>query len=290
MSGYALIYDKAGVDSFCLSAAYDQIKSLIDDRSYRVEYLSEKPNAIDDSPSNPVRLFVIPGGNYRVMAPELAPLASRIQKLVTEDGASYLGLCAGAIAAARTPLLVHYEELVPDALPDIQVMEEVASVSLCSYLELYSGICSILTVPGSTLYGTQQVCKVGSELEEAPYPLYFQEGVFFPGAEHEPGAQPLLKYARLKFSGFYQPRGRADRVYHNIDPIAAVTQKAGAGRLLLSGVHPEIGTDVVANVPADKPWLEKAKAKALDSLSKSPELQVSTMRDYLNTLSIGTKV
>jgi len=285
MSGYALIYDKSGVDPFCLLETYKQINNLIDDRSYQAKYFSEAPNAINDSESNPVRLFVIPGGNYTQMAEELKPLAPRIRQLITEDGASYLGICAGAIAATCRPVLMYMNRLNKDSNP-MQEMIEVDALKELMHLQLYSGNCCIFDVPQSLLYGTQQVKKVSSEIEQQPYPLYFSRGVFFPSAATESNSSPLLEYASYKFSGFYGLK----ETYNNIAPIAAVTQKAGNGRLLLSGVHPEISSEVVAKFSTNFSFQEEVKLNTISSLRGSKTAQVDTMRDYLNTLSIATKV
>ncbi len=290
MSGYALIYDKSGVDSTCLSSIYEQIKNIIDDRSYRIERLSQAPYALNDTFSNPVRLFIIPGGSYLLMERELKPLAPIIRKLVIDDGASYLGLCAGAIAAACRPLLMYDTQLVPHCLnPPTQEITETIALRERMHLKLYSGHCCLFEVLGSRNYGTQLVRQVSSEAEQKPYHLYFQNGVFFPGASKELEARPLLEYDSYKFSGSYISQGGAKELYENIAPTAAVTQKVGKGRILLSGVHPEIGPNHVRNFSAKNAVEEEAKFSTLYSLSSSEAAQIDTMRDYLNTLSIATK-
>lgn len=290
MSGYALIYDKSGVDSTCLSSTYEQIKSLVDDRSYRIEYFSQAPTALEDTLSNPIRLFVIPGGSYTQMEKELKPLAPVIRELVIDDGTSYLGICAGAIAAVCNPLLMHLDNLIPHHLnPPMQKMTEVPPLQGCMHLKLYSGNCCYFQVPKSGLYGSQLVKKISPETEQKPYHLYFKSSVFFPSATKEPEACPLLKYDSYRFSGSYTPRGGSKELYNNIEPIAAVTQKVGKGRILLSGVHPEIGPNHVRNFSAKNAVEEEAKFSALYSLSSSEAAQIDTMRDYLNTLSIATK-
>ncbi len=287
MSGYVLIYNQAGVNPAFLSSAYEQIKDLIDDRSYRIEYFSLAPTAIDDSRSNPVRLFVIPGGIYTQMADELKPLAPRIRKLINEDGASYLGLCAGAIAASSR-LLMPAERLVPyESNPPLQQIAETPILQGRLHLQLYPGDCCFLDVLDAGLYGIQQVRKVSPELKKETYQLYFQLGVFFPSAE-EPDARPLLEYPAYKFSG-YDPEINPRKTYQNITPLAAVTQKAGKGRLLLSGVHPEIGPKVVQEFPVRDIAQEEAKKKTIPPLVDSKAAQIDTMRDFLNTLSIVTK-
>ena len=286
MSGYVLIYDQAGVDPHCGAATYRQIKELSDDRSLRVEYFSARPTALDDT-SNPVCLFVIPGGNYREMEKDLAPLASKINRLVTEEGASYLGICAGAIAATSTPLVMHFGNLIPDTPPTKkQEFEEVPE--LPPHINLYSGNCSALMVRGSGLCGTQSVREISSD-DAKPYPLFFQSGVFFPNASRQPDATSLLEYASYRFSGTYTPPEGPRESYENVCPIAAVTQEVGEGRILLSGVHPEIDPDTVKEFPTVHPAQEAAKEKARLSLMDSRAEQMATMRDYLEVLSIATK-
>ena len=149
MSGLVVIYDKAGAEADCTRAAYEKIREQMDDRSYQIEYLSKVPQAIYDTHSNPVRLFVIPGGNYTQMTSELKLLGPRIHDLVVEDGASYLGLCAGAIAACSRPML----------FPDCRITKEIPRRrnELCEFggmqmhLNLYSGRSCISTSPAAVL-------------------------------------------------------------------------------------------------------------------------------------------
>ncbi|MCI0382535.1 MAG: BPL-N domain-containing protein [Chlamydiae bacterium] len=288
MSGNILIYNKSGVDPDCLSAVYKQIKYLVDDRFYRIEYFSQTNS--DDSRFNPVSLLIIPGGSYTDMADELKPLAARIRHLVTEDGASYLGLCAGAIAATRRMLMYDEDLAFNVSNPLKREMFELPTLEGRMHLNLYSGICSSFQVPLRTFYGTQEVKTASPETEQKkPYHLYFQSSVFFPNAEEEPDADSLLKYTSYRFSGFYRPIEGPKEVYKDIEPIAALTQKVGKGRLLLSGVHPEIGADTVQQFSAITSIQKEAKNKTIDSLNMSKTAQIDTMRDYLHTLFIATK-
>lgn len=255
-SGTILIYDKSGVDLSCLHATYKQIKEQADDRSLKVDYFSQNPELNDT-----VRLFVIPGGNYTKMADELKPLAPRIRKLVLEEGSSYLGICAGAIAAAQNSLLMCMKKFVANQPNPEQEMFEM-TIQGRMHLQLYSGNCCYFDVPGGETHGTQEVRKYSKS-----YHLYFNSGVFFPSAPTEPHARALLTYTSYTFSGWYQ-----NKTYENIVPVAAVTQRVGKGRLLLSGVHPEIGPDTV------------------DGLRNTTEEdRNATMREFLSTLSILTK-
>jgi glutamine amidotransferase-like uncharacterized protein len=277
MSGSIVIYDRAGVDPICLSATYRQIKDLVDDRSYRIEYLSE----ISLNRGDPVRLIVVPGGNYLEMETKLRESAPAIRKLILDKGTHYMGICAGAIAAACDPLLFslkprasfhpHDSDKLEPAEPQEMVMARWKEMPL----RLYSGGCAAFDVPDRMFHGTQRVRKITPEsLGEKLYNLYFQNGVFFPGATKELNTCPLLTFDSFTFSGYYEGEAKPiKRVYYEKErPVAALTHQVGKGLLLLSGVHPEIGPEDVRNSPVKvmeklKKDAEKAQALTLESLS-----------------------
>ena len=245
MSGLVVIYNKTGVDPDCSRAAYEKIRNQMDDRSYRIEYFSEAPQAIYD---NSVRLFVIPGGNYYEMENELKPLGPRIYDLVTKEGASYLGMCAGAIAACCSPLLYTEDKITKQIPRQYNQMHEFEAMPM--HLNLYSGYSCYLDVPDSMLIGTQEVNKVSYGAEKKPFHLFFSRGVFFPGAREMPNTTPLLEYSGYRFKGVFGQKNdywTPPQHFNNEAPVAAVTKKAGKGTLVLSGLHPELSAEDVQN-------------------------------------------
>ena len=183
MSGYILIYDQGGANDFCVKATQAQIHKLADDRSYRIELFSQKQHALHDHDHNPIRLFVIPGGNYREMEETLFPIAGKINQLVTQNGMNYLGICAGGIAACQTLLLPEGLMHTDKSNLGIRLAEQAPM-----HLNLYSGSCAGILSQGSGSYGTQLVEKASPiptmenrHIQEEPYPLYFQSGIFFSG-------------------------------------------------------------------------------------------------------------
>lgn len=290
MSGLVLIYNKSGAEASCSRAAYEKIRAQIDERSYRVQYISEAPEAINDTHSNPVRLFVIPGGNYTQMSSELKLLGPRIRSLIVEDGASYLGLCAGAIAACSQPLLFPDYPITKEIPKEKNEMFEFENMQM--HLNLYSGRSCFFDVPRYGLIGTQEVRRVASDADQKPFRLFFSRGVFFPDARRLPDATALLEYSRYRFTGQHGSKnnfGTSVQYFYNEAPVAAVAQKVGHGTLVLSGLHPELDEADVAGFTGLPPQDRAVQGKTCRALSVTQAGQTETLRTYLETLSIATK-
>ncbi len=292
---YIIVYDKSGVNEFCRTATYQQIQNLVDDRFYRVEYYSQAPHAIQDTRSNPVSLFVIPGGDFTKMNDELKPLVVKIQDLVKKDGAGYLGICAGAIAAAPSLL---------SAFPNFDYSEGLIQMDDWAYddieitsLNLYSENCASWTPTAfRPSYSAQQVYQPGTPLKL--FNVYFRQGVFFP---HN---NTTKIRTLLAFTGQFYGAYRNAKVYHTEQPAAAIAEKVGNGTIVLSGVHPEIGAEIVTQFPVNKVQegttksevvkkiianQEAQKSKVVQELQPYKNEQTDLMRHYLDTLAIATK-
>ncbi len=289
---YIIVYDKSGINELCRTATYQQIQNLVDDRLYRVEYYSQAPHAIQDTLSNPVSLFTVPGGNYNQMVKEFKPLVPRIQNLVRSDGTGYLGICNGAIAASKKLVTLPKGDLIDDL--SIKKMRDHRSEP--SGLNLYSKYCCQWPSLGSQSYCTQQVCRP----QQKPLNAFFCEGVFFPTEHTDTTIQPLLIYHDRQFNGTY-PTSVCDDVYRDDAdnpstiyyqtkaPYAAVTEKAGKGTVVLSGVHPEIDSEVVKLFDVKTSYLQRLAKATTEQLQPYKAEQTDLMRLYLNTLNIATK-
>lgn len=286
MTGLALIYDKSGVDRTYATAAYKQIKNLIDDRFYRVEYFSNAPCAMNDTWSNPLPLFIIPGGNYSQMAEELKPLAPRIRQLVMGEGTSYLGIGAGAVAASCHALVIQDNDLLHR---EAGYWNSLQKPSGQMHLQLYTGYCCHYLVPFGNHCGTQEVRMVSTGKEFRTHPLFFKNGFFFPAVEGEPGASTLLHYASHTFTGQYRLENGQHKIFNGIIPAAAIAQKAGRGSIVLSGLHPEMGPSAVKELPVDSIEELRARDETLEGLSAAEPTQDDTMNDFLQALNIVTK-
>ncbi len=288
-TGRVIIYDGEGVNPHCLSATQRRLKEQIDDRFYQVELFSQAPTALDNA-SNPVRLFVNPGGNFREMAPDLAFLTKKIHRCVTEEESGYLGICAGAIAAPDQPILHYPQALVRHQVSSMQEMETYEGVK-GNGLGLYAGGCCYFLTNICQFYTTMDVTSSMSSASST-YPLFFESGIFFPDAFSQPETRILLKYADYRFSGMYRSKLGKTKVYEDIELAAAITVPAGKGRLLLSGVHPEIDAEAAKQFPAEPPNLlvkEKARSELVSSLTTHQKEVTETMQNFLEVLSIATK-
>jgi glutamine amidotransferase-like uncharacterized protein len=276
MSGMVVIYDKVGVSPFCSSLTRNQIHMLIDDRKYSVQLFSE--TTFDDS--KPVPLFVVPGGSYMEMEKELKAHADSIRKLVL-GGGSYLGICAGAIAASCHPLLLA-EETLRLSESDSKT-QRLFSSGIPTHLRLYSGFCALAEFPGSSLYGVQEARTEGG----ASSPFFFKNGVFFPNLARQLNACRLLSYQSLNYSWEYP--APPYRFLDETPSVAALTQRVLDGRIVLSGLHPEIGAESVETFPVEKSQEQDAKVRTIDALRGSEAHRNQTMRLFLQTLGIATK-
>ena len=284
---YILIYDKLGVNETCRTATYQQIHDLVDDRLYRVEYYSQAPHAIEDTRSNPVSLFVIPGGDFTQMNDELKPLVTKIQDLVMKVGVGYLGICAGAIAAAQNVLNAfaidnNYSTGFPINMYDWSFGFEKAN------LNLYSENCATWT-PTSylTSYSAPTVYQPGLGTRSKMFNVYFKQGVFFPRDRED--TRTLLAYTGL-FNGIYlSSENKFKSAYNTEQPAAAIAEKVGEGYIVLSGVHPEIGAEIVNQFKVTNANQEALKSKVFQQLQPYKDDQTDLMRLYLDTLTIATK-
>lgn len=276
--GLVLIYDSEGVSSECTKGTFDLLRNLVDDRNYQVSYFSNAPHALNE---RDIRLFVIPGGNYRLMAPKLSDSAEKIREIVTHQGASYLGICAGAIAAASTELLVCYDPIDQSSTHESfrhYIFSPWIGFEYFTRLNLYSGRCAYLHVKNEKLSWTQVVNPA------QPFDLFFNHGVFFPNARVLEGVHSVLDYANYHFHAIYNKK-----TYTEDSPAAAVFEKKGNGKVLLSGIHPEMTSDIVKNLSINSDSEEKCRAKAVVALNRSAQQQKETMISFLAQLEIKTK-
>jgi glutamine amidotransferase-like uncharacterized protein len=255
-------------------------------------YLSEAPNVWDDTRSNPISLVIEPGGNYIDSEKELKLLAPKIQKVVRKDGAGYLGICRGAIAASTR--LFCFENEIKTLQGNIKGrMWDFAIDDDSMHLKLYEGDVCVWQVPGYASYSTQSVHKYVAGTQSEPFSLFFRYGVFFPlKADYmAKGIEPILSYSPYTFEGYYSPAGQTTgaEVYKSMVPCAALTQKVGHGRMVLSGVHTEMGTEVVAQLPVKTELDSSLRTKVIQELKSSEKAQDDTMLDFLKILSIETK-
>src|SRR5579871_4835299 len=98
------------------------------------------------------------------MNDELKPLVTNIQDLVKKDGAGYLGICAGAIAAAPS-LLSAFTSFNYSA--DFVKMSDwdFGGIETTS-LNLYSENCALWSPsPYMSLYRAEQVYQPGTQLK-----------------------------------------------------------------------------------------------------------------------------
>jgi glutamine amidotransferase-like uncharacterized protein len=214
---------------------------------------------------------------------------------VTQNGMSYLRLCAGGIAASQA--LLFPDDLIYADKPNRNItMIETKFFQEKMHLKLYSGACAALGPPAGSLYGIPQTASIPAPENrhvqgEASYPLYFQSGIFFPNAEEVKDTSILLRYSSYELRGLsHDTEQKLTKLFNEHKPAAAIKHQNGTGNIVLSGVHPEISAEIVRQFPEKNPTMTRAKQKTIQSLEGSTLQQSETMKVYLDALSIATKL
>ncbi|MBS3903121.1 MAG: hypothetical protein KGZ30_01960 [Anaplasmataceae bacterium] len=287
--GYAVIYDQLGCSPLCVLATETKIKHVIDDRRYQVLRFSEKSSILDNHRDHPIKLFVIPGGNYREMEPSLRPIAASIQRLVHQEGVNYLGICAGGIAASKNYLYTPSSPLsktVPHQNYDLTPYPLISE-----YLGLYPGSTCWLNIP-KLGESTQLVEPI--DVTVPPYPLYFHTGCFFPNAQQIDNTSILLRYSDYSMQGVMTEPTGSKTEYQEIKPAAAIRHKKGDskgnGNIVLSGIHPEIDEDLLSKQsPPAFQALQQNRQDAITTLATSTREQERTLQLFFDALEIERK-
>ena len=266
MSSIITIYDRTGASQICVDATQRIITKLADTRRYTVLPLSQTSLTRSD----PHSLVVIPGGSYIEMArSQLPEEAARIQALV-RAGTSFLGICAGAIAASQHSLLM---KEAGDSL-------EFFSSDIPVHLNLYSGYCALAEFPGSSNCGVQTVRSASLSV-----PLFFKRGVFFPFRE-DPTINPLFWYENRLLHGQW----RYEFLRDSTPPVAAVAARCGAARVVLSGLHPELEPVDISKVFPDCKEEIVSIPRTVEELTGTEALRAEVMGVFLQELNITLKV
>lgn len=159
-------------------------------------------------------VFIMPGGRDRPYCERLNGEPNKIIRRFVEEGGVYLGICAGAYYACARIL---WDQGTPD---QIDAKRE---------LELFRG-CAIGPAFGNGTFGYENfegaktVKIIDSSKRE--YKIYYHGGCYF--TEPERNTKVIARYSELKGA-----------------PIAALEQPIEKGKVLLLGVHPEIGSESI---------------------------------------------
>ncbi len=289
-STQAIIYDGRGTDATCLTATEKSIKESVDERNIKIQRFSMISDNFGTHES-PVSLFVVPGGNYRDMSTDLCLSKAKIHQLVKEHGASYLGICAGAIAASEKPFF---------STSQIKI-GEVTNVEITPYrgllntpfLELYSGKTCYFDATETFRFGT---CKVRKEGADTGYHHFFQQGVCF-NVGRSRKVEILSRYEEYSFSGkIFDITRKKSKKFSTIVPVSSVTEKVEKGRVLLTGFHPEMDPETLSQRPISADYIPFVQRDISERLNRSVETlresrtdQQKTMLDYLTRLEIPVK-
>ncbi|MBY0529028.1 MAG: hypothetical protein K2P51_02435 [Rhabdochlamydiaceae bacterium] len=244
-------------------------------RAYDLSNLNEK-----------TALLVIPGGSLLEIHDTLARDAKKISDYI-QNGGRYLGICAGAIYMSEC--MIGKPAYIPPS-----ASEEIRSLFKQNLLTFkfkpYMKICSLGLYPGPCI-APHIVKTIDREsplnfcaaqvhlpsLEEAPFNLYTYSGPVF--QKTPPGTKVLLHFADpLEYQVIEENCKMTNDIIAEKSPAACISYMQKKGKIVLSGVHPEINPSTFAAtalkyqfraiLPEEIKESESARIKLLDTLFK----------------------
>ena len=217
---HILVYDGDGVSPSTLHATLAALRDAVG-CEYDVHTVDAATLARPAWPQN-TSLIVVPGGRDLPYLRDLSGPANAHIRAFVEGGGSYLGLCAGG----------YYGAAAVSFAPNDPVLRVVGARPLAFFAETCAG-----PVFDGFAYNSERGARAARLHVQLPdwtesndVRVYYNGGGAFVGADRAPNTQVLATYAD------------AD------DKAAIVLSHVGAGRALLTGVHPEL---TAAHMPAD---------------------------------------
>lgn len=250
MSSQILLYGGCGSGSLCVQSLEAQLRDLCDDRVHRVSVVESF--SLESDPKS-IKALVIPGGHAGAMffSGGLKETASRVKETIDRYKISYYGSCAGGILASSS----FHDRITPGMVQNAFVSRS------HKFLDLFPGkvVAPLFSNPMQEkrelsledfrIQNIEIVRSLGRQPLECGHilsPAYLNvEGI--------EGAEILAKYTDLPPFRFCSFKGNAGyEQERSIDPTemaeSVFYQRASGSLVLLSGAHPEIGSEQVLSM------------------------------------------
>ncbi|PIZ03876.1 MAG: hypothetical protein COY58_07235 [Gammaproteobacteria bacterium CG_4_10_14_0_8_um_filter_38_16] len=201
-----------------LGASTESVEKLLD-FAQKKKYSATCVSGADIGKNNILHgqsLLIIPGGRSLPFYKTLGESGDQAIKTFVEQGGYYLGLCAGAYYAAQKTIFAK----------DLPL-----ELQLPGTLNFFSGnaVGPVFAESDFAYHSEKGARTVDVELEDGTqFPMYFNGGCYFEHAEQFQNTQVVARYV------------------DNALP-AIIFCSVGAGRVLLSGVHPELSFPEISN-------------------------------------------
>lgn len=222
------IYNDKGVETKILPHLISELSP------FEVSFLSSA-EIFDTNWESDIDLFILPGGRDVPFHESLKGKGNQRIRQYVENGGSFLGICAGAYYGCRQVEFDRGREL------EVLGMRELAFFPGIARGPAYG--------PGSFRYNSEFGAKsalISNDFENSNFRCYYNGGCYFVNANDYSEVKVLSRYLEVQNQ-----------------PAAVVEIPIGNGRVILSGVHLEIGTAHPSKI------LKKEMTQALSSYEES---------------------
>lgn len=263
-----LVYSGDGVSATCLSQTIRCLKSLLSTH-YTVVALSTEA-LLNDPWHSKCALLVIPGGRDMPYHRDLAGHGNELIRAFVRAGGSYLGLCAGGYYACD-----EIKFMMDDPVHKIHDKRELA---------FWEGACE-----GTVFKGFKYKTEDGTIPATVEIDLDAVRAAVGANSTNVPkGAKKTVSYVYTNGGGAFVPPSSPSSSFAASSstlaryadvadaPSAVVSVRVGAGRVVLTGIHPEYS-------PLDEPL--RAALRKLPGGGPSAEDLVEIDRDRLELMS-----
>lgn len=241
--GITYVYNGPGSWQVSVEQTYDMLQNKIDSRS--IKYTDSVVNIEPEA-----TLFVVPGG----VAYDITSVSATQQKVTdfVRNGGSYLGICAGAIAASKTiigkPVLVLPKELEASRLQqrDMLWSHQTTYDDGFGLLDTPCVLRHVVKVPGDSGH-VKNFCAVSVKMGADVFKSCLYSGPAF--IHLPPEANVLLGYENpvslFKLNNIKNQTYSVDSTnrFYDAAPAAVFASSFGKGRYVLSGVHLELNPE-----------------------------------------------
>ena len=208
-----LIYRGPGVDVALRDMTVFSLSEVLPISYYTLRLVSSE-EITDPAWQQSAALFVLPGGQDRQYVNALSQEGMQNLKSYVANGGRFLGLCAGAYFASAA---IEFEKGTAHEICQPRELAFFPGKAIGQAYEM-----------GQFLNGASsgKIVPVRWERnnQNSVHHVYFHGGCYFAPIENYPQVQLLASYRRL---ASYPP--------------AIISCQVGAGRAVLSGIHPEVG-------------------------------------------------
>lgn len=255
--GPSYIYSGPGTWDVSVAQTQEMLETVLDSRS--IKTIPSLKN-MDEHP----RLVVIPGGSAFMCEDELACSAQVVSDYV-RNGGKYLGICSGAIVATQNIIL---KPRILDIPANASVLKKQGQVffekatQMSTFLNIYPGRCVapyIVNHIDSVNVANLCAVEVRDEKTSAVFKMCHYSGPLF--YETPAAAKILLRYNKPLDMQAVERNGRdedrrlcyrlVERRIIDKNPVAALSYNFGRGKMVLTGVHPEINPETFPKITQD---------------------------------------